>query len=194
MSQQLLPGFDPPGPGEPEPPRRIPPWFHDGSTAPAFHVGNVLKGLHPFGRELHYAAEQIGARCGNCRHLVVRPRDGRGGGSFYKCALTPRQTHGGGTDLARRWFACSSWEPNPRAAPPGDLPHALAERTGIEAAAVLADWLLERGEKMRSTPRSDYIPIQGFRGGGWIQAGEEDAHIRDLANRIAGNTTRERRR
>lgn len=45
--------------------------------------------------------------CGSCAHLVVRSRNR----TYFKCGLMP-ETHGPGTDIRKKWPACTEWKEN----------------------------------------------------------------------------------
>lgn len=46
-----------------------------------------------------------GEICGSCDHLVVRRRNR----TYFKCGLMP-ETHGAGTDIRKKWPACTEWK------------------------------------------------------------------------------------
>ena len=59
-------------------------------------------GIHPASK-LHLA--ENGETCGSCTHLVVRRRNR----TYFKCGLMP-ETFGPGTDIRKKWPACTEWK------------------------------------------------------------------------------------
>ena len=54
-----------------------------------------------------------GETCGTCKHFR------RVRGRYFKCGMTPEETHGEATDIRMRSPACELWEPNEQGPPEG---------------------------------------------------------------------------
>lgn len=63
----------------------------------------IERGVHPFGAKLR---QPPGETCGSCKHSCSVKLSK----TYWKCALTPTQTKGPGTDLRLSWPACERWE------------------------------------------------------------------------------------
>jgi hypothetical protein len=86
-------------------PYSAPDWFNTGPSAVETHKQHIKMGLHPLGARL-YEPNDGEKRCENCRHLLKKSRSR----VWYKCALSPKQTGGPGTDVKLKWWACEKWE------------------------------------------------------------------------------------
>lgn len=69
------------------------------------HRMTIASGNHPFGGPL---LKPAGETCGTCKHCVVKQYGKR----FYKCMLNRGTwTKGPGSDLRKKWPACSRFQP-----------------------------------------------------------------------------------
>ena len=96
----------------------------------------IEAGQHPFGGPLRQPAGQT---CGTCLHCVERRYHAQS--AHWKCGrLRAYWTKGPGTDLRKRWPACSRWAPGPDAPPdpppPPSGPDPLAPALDVEGSGL----------------------------------------------------------